>query len=288
MIHYAAISPQDHHRGQDAYAAATIARAPAWARRSINAARVRRGLPVVLGPAEGLELEAEVARARRAAASRAIGARPTRSPSLPATGRRLPATRRPNPPATKSRATTPTKTITRVMLTAGGGLGRWEGQALREWIERGAFGSADEINARGFSLVADHHDGPRVAVSGRALRVISTDHPRARLVVEWIPDLGDPAHRRLLSRIESGTDQVSMRSLHHDVGIHRIPRAARVVKRATLAHLCLLEPGRQAAYPGSVARVFRDKPDTVAELTRQIGIVTTASSNRASAASWGD
>jgi hypothetical protein len=273
MIHYAAISPQDHHRGQGDYATATIARAPAWARRSINAARVRRGLPVVLGPAEGLELEAEVARARRAAASRAIGATPTR---------------RPSPPATKTRATPAAKTITRVIMTAGGGLGRWEGQALREWIERGAFGSADEINRRGFALVADHHDGPRVAASGRALRVISTDHPRARLVVEWLPDLGDPAHRRLLSRIEAGSDQVSMRSLHHDVGIHRIPRAARVVKRASLVHLCILEPGRQAAFPGSVARVFRDKPDTVAELGRQIGIVTTASSNRASAASWGD
>jgi len=281
MIQFAAISTNDHHVQRSA-AEAAIGKAPAWARKRINEVRVRRGLPVVLGEAESIDLEAELARTRRAAASRAVAL-----PGLPAAGRRPQATRSPRPPAAKTRATPATKTVTRVILTAGGGLGRWEGQPLREWIERGAFGDADAINSRGFSLVADHHDGPRVAVSGRGLRVISTDHPRARLVVEWVPDLADPAHRRLLQRIESGIDQVSMRSLQHEVGIHRIPRAARVVKRASLVHLCILERGRQAAYPGSLARVFRNKPDTVAELTRQIGIATTASSNRAGAAGWG-
>jgi hypothetical protein len=277
MIHHATTT-HEHHRGQGDYATATISRAPTHVRATINRARAARGLPIVLGQVEALELEAEVARARRAAADAALarghrGGRPPASP--PARGLVKPA----------SRATT---TTTRVLITAAGGIGRFDGQALAEITQRGAYGTAAAINARGgWCLVDGHHGGEPIARAGRQLRVLSTDHPLATMLIEWLPNMADPTHRRVLERIESGATTVSLRALHHDTAIQRIPRAAKVVRRASLVHVALLDRGRQGAYPGALCRTFRHRPDTIDELTRQINAITTSSSRRAAAAGWG-
>jgi hypothetical protein len=276
MIERAAISVYNNHRGVDG-CAATIARAPAHIRARINRTRAARGLPTVLGLAESRDLEIEVDELRRAAARQAL----QRGPGVWIDPKSKIAPRNGRPPAGGLYNAEAVRTITRVILIGDGGIAtaKRDHEVVGEYVRAGAYGTAAELNERRlWTLVDGSHDGPAIEWAGPRLRALPTD--RVPLLVEWLPDMKDPAHRAAVERIAAGENHVSLRSAIREATVGRIPQPTRIIKRATLLHVALLGGDRRAAYPGALAIVFRDKPAGAAELARQVEIAVAASRRR--------
>jgi hypothetical protein len=164
--------------------------------------------------------------------------------------------------------------VTRVIAIAayGEAAPRSTGRSRPEKILHHAFGMADDLNGEtGWSL-RDGHEGPLLAARGERLRAIDTP---AGLAIEWLPAPGD---EQIIRRIEAGADAVSCCFAH---ATRRLVRGLDLVVAAKLVHVAILPAEDRAAYPGAVARVFRNRPSGDAELRRQIEAVVSAARWRA-------
>lgn len=225
---------------------AAIARAPADIRARINQARARRGLPQVRA-VDVIDVPVVPERERDCG----VWWDP-RSPFRPA-GNDL---RVRQPP------------VTRVIVVAAYGVAaaRHTGLELPEWIERGAFGSAEQLNSEpGWSL-QDDHKGPILSLVGPSLRAHDTP---VGLALEWLPDLKRTDHRAAVDRIAAGGRACSVLFIAKQRREMRLPYMMSVVRKARLLHVALL--GKQTpAYAGAVATLFRDRPRGQAELEAQL------------------
>lgn len=274
-----AITTYDDRRGVDA-TVATIARAPAHIRAGINRARAARGLPVVLGAAESARIARADQLVREAAARQAI--EPVRAWIDP--GSSL-APRGVKPPARGLWDWNDIRTVTRVLVVGDCGIARCKATAgtVGEYVARGAYGSAAWINSmRSWCLVDGGHDGPAIEWAGASLRAI--DCADVPLLVEWLPDMKIASHRAAVERIAAGHNAVSLRSVVRETRVQQLPLPTQVVLKAGLVHVALLDETRQAAYPGALAMLYRDKPATATELARQVKATLAASRSRAFAA----
>jgi hypothetical protein len=239
------------------------ARAPQSIRRKINEARRACGLPPVLAADERLasreRLLANVEAAPVRDATPGVWIDP-RSPIAPRSGRKHGNGYWP--------ASAIVSTITRVWMTpeAGTAPARSTGRARDERIVRGAFGLADELNHSPGWLLRDGHGGPLLAVAGPRLRAVDT---AVGLAVEWLPDPSRSDLAAVLRRIEAG----AMCSLHFAKAERLVSRGVDLVTRGRLLGLAIVASG---AYPGAIAKVYRDRPAGPIERQRQIAEVVAA------------
>jgi hypothetical protein len=240
--------------------AAVILRAPPAIRETINRARVARGLtPISPARADAIATAGE----------------PRQGPSVwianpdgslsPARSSR-PAARKPATNATSSKG----PLVTRVLMTVAYGdataadvRGR-----LPETIAFNAFGSSAVLNAdNGWSLQGGHN-GAVLATAGSSLRAHDTP---SGLIVEWLPNMALPWNRDAVQAIEEGRNAISVGMKILETRLARLPRLLKMVTRAKLTHVALLQDGQRPCYAGARAKVFRSSwrndPD---ELRKQI------------------
>jgi hypothetical protein len=98
------------------------------------------------------------------------------------------------------------------------------------------------------------------------------------LVVEWLPDLSNRRHIELVDAIERGELFPSVAFARAVRQSMRLPQLCECVTSATLQHIGLVPRG---AYPGAVARVFRNVPSTPDNKRRQLDAVVQAAMERA-------
>jgi hypothetical protein len=230
------------------------ARAPRYIRERVNQARRACGLPPVLVADEQLAVAAPVRDA-----TPGVWIDP-RSPIAPRSGRKHGNGYWP--------ASAIASTITRVWMTpeAGTAPARSTGRDRDERIVRGAFGLAGDLNRSPGWLLRDGHDGPLLAVAGPRLRAVDT---AVGLAIEWLPDPSRGDHAEVLRRIEAG----AMCSLHFAKAERLVSRGVDLVTRGRLLGLAIVASG---AYPGAIAKVYRDRPAGPIERQRQIVEVVSA------------
>ncbi len=240
------------------------ARAPRHIRARINEARRACGLPPVLAVDERLasreRLLANVEAAPVRDATPGVWIDPS-SPLAPRSGRKHGNGYWP--------ASAIVSTITRVWMTpeAGTAPARSTGRARDERIVRGAFGLAADLNRSPGWLLRDGHGGPLLAVAGPRLRAVDT---AAGLAIEWLPDPSRSDHAEVLRRIEAGA---MMSSLHFAKAERLVSRGVDLVTRGRLLGLAIVASG---AYPGAIAKVYRDRPAGPIERQRQVTDVVAA------------
>lgn len=247
-----------------------LAGAPARIRAAANRQRAAAGLDPILSRDELLEVEARIARGRAAASASARG------PGVWIDPRSRIAPRDARPAANGYyRAADYSPPVTRVLLaTYGGTARRVEGRELPERIVRGAFGSAEQLNAEPGWALRDRHGGPilALAIPGKpALRAVAID---PCLILEWIPDMTRSDHADAVRRIEAGLAC----SLCWTKTERLVRDGVELVARARLLHVALEPSG---AYPGAIVRAYRDRPGSAAERRRQIAEIATASTKAA-------
>jgi hypothetical protein len=239
------------------------ARAPRHIRARVNEARRACGLPPVLAVEEQLALRerllanVEVAPVRDA--TPAVWIDPA-SPVAPRSGRKHSNGYWP--------ASAIVSTVTRAWMTpeAGTAPAGSTGRARDERIVRGAFGLADDLNRSPGWLLRDGHGGPILAVAGPRLRAVDT---AVGLAIEWLPDPSRSDHSDALRRIEAG----AMCSLHFAQAERLVSRGVDLVTRGRLLGLAIVTSG---AYPGAIAKVYRDRPAGTIERRRQIADIVSA------------
>ena len=166
---------------------------------------------------------------------------------------------------------------TRVLCVASYGIASARSMARDrpEMILHHAFGSADDLNRQLGWQLRDGHTGPLVAMRGEQLQAI--DSP-VGLMLEWMPDPKSSSDEALLRRIELGANEVSLQFVNATRRTVRFgDRDVDFVLSGTLLHLALLPTEDRAAYPGSIACVFRNRPSDERELRRQIEATASAS-----------
>jgi hypothetical protein len=162
-------------------------------------------------------------------------------------------------------------TVTRVLLVADCGTAppSATGRAAPEKLCRGAFGTAAELNrSPGWSLRDTHEGALPLAFVGPRLRAI--DCP-AGLAIEWLPDLSRHDHADAVRAIERGDRPAC--SVAFSRAVRKPVWPHDVILTAVLQHVALVDRG---AYPGAVARVYRDRPAGEEERARQIAEVSAA------------
>jgi hypothetical protein len=253
---YAHIAQQ----GESRYVEAALANAPAWARESVNRARVLRGLPPILTAVAQSEIAQATARAR-AAAEAAEAARYR----LPTAHRAPPARSTPQAPACGP-------IVTRVLMVAA--YGEAPAHAVRgtlpETIAFDAFGTAESLNRWGGWSLLRGHEGPKLAIAGQRLRAHDSD---SGLIVEWTPDLTLEWNREAVRAIEAGRNAVSVGMQIAERRVSRLPDPVSMIRQARLLDVALLINGETPAYPGARAKVFRARRDDHAELRKNIADV---------------
>jgi len=250
--------------------------APAHIRAAANRHRVASGLDPILGVDELRDLERRIDGVRAEALTRAGGPGVWIDPSS-----RL---ARKGAGASKSSAVVPTEYRTTVLLVVGHGLARGHGSpgTIGKRIDRNAYGSADQLNGEPGWTLRDGHDGGIVALAGPALRAVASDV--VPLVVQWTPDMARADHRAMVERIEKGERGVSANYIVEERRTMRLPEPTDVILRGRLVHVALLPAGDDPAFPAAFATVFRMRPDTPAELRRQLAEVEKAARWRANQA----
>lgn len=280
-----------HFRDHDRTGWHPLSGAPAHIRAAVNRKRSAAGLDPILGREELLELERRVDRVRAEAMALARGPAVWIDPQsrlapkgvAPAGNGLFPAG---GMAASKSPAAIPRTTDyrTTVLLVVGHGLARGHGSpgTIGKRIDRGAYGSADQLNGEPGWTLRDGHDGGIVALAGPALRAVASDV--VPLVVQWTPDMVRADHRAMVERIEKGERGVSANYIVEERRTMRLPEPTDVILRGRLVHVALLPAGDAPAFPAAFATVFRMRPDTPAELRRQLAEVEKAARWRANQA----
>ena len=250
--------------------------APAHIRAAANRHRVASGLDPILGVDELRDLERRIDGVRAEALTRAGGPGVWIDPSS-----RL---ARKGAGASRSPAVVPTEYRSTVLIVVGHGLARGHGSpgTIGKRIDRGAYGSAEQLNGEPGWTLKDGHDGFMLSMAGPALRAIPSD--TVPLIVQWTPDMTRADHRAVLERIEKGERGVSANYLVEERRTMRLPQPTDVILRARLIHVALLPADEDPAFPAAFASVYRMRPNTPAELRRQVAEVEKAAQWRANQA----
>ena len=166
---------------------------------------------------------------------------------------------------------------TTVLLVAHHGLARGTliGRTHDERIAQRAFGTAEQLNrSPGWFLRSGHDDLP-ITFAGPRLRAVDS---LVGLVVEWTPDLSNRRHIELVDAVERGELFPSVAFTGSVRQSMRLPQLCECVTAGTLQHIGLVPRG---AYPGAVARVFRNVPSTPDNKRRQLDAVVQLAMQRA-------
>lgn len=272
-----------HFRDYDRTGWHPLSGAPAHIRAAVNRRRSASGLDPILGHDELLELERRVDRVRLEALAIARGpgvwidpqSRLAPKGMTPAGNGLYPAG---GTAASKSPAAIPRSTDyrTTVLLVVGHGLARGHGSpgTIGKRIDRNAYGTAASLNSEAGWTLKDGHGGFMLSMAGPALRAVESD--LVPLLVQWVPDLARADHREMVRRIEKGERAVSANYIVEERRTMRLPEPTDVVLRARLLHVALLPAEDDPAFPAAFATVFRERPDTPAELRRQVAEVEKA------------
>lgn len=237
-----------------------IANAPPAARRAINLARARRGLPQVFTAAE---LEARLAGRAAHQAAGPVGPGvwvPGPRGSLVSSSASSSARR----PTASSRSSTSTIPFRVVLIPAYGDAASTREAPGGEYIAPGAFGDAAALNAeRGAWSVKWNHDGPTLAGNGSRLRAVDTG--TAGPVLVWDLDVRSPMFGDILAAFNAagGTLPVSVAMFIHDMRSSPLAAGAKWITRADLRHVAILADGStRPLYAGAVAVMRKhQKPD---------------------------
>lgn len=262
--------------------AIAIARAPARIRRSINRARVKRGLSPVLSRRDYATL-AEAAVAAEAAAM-AADTRGGAGVWVNQGGRLVPAgapSRSARAPAAPRRQLVPYRVV---LLPVFGDAG----EGFREHLGPRSFGDASSLNAsRAWSLRLEH-DGPALANAGERLRAVDSE---IGPVFVWEPDPRGPLTPEIVNAFESngGMLGVSVGMKIVNSRPSRFSPGATFVTAADLRHIALLvDPRDRPVYRCALAMLRRSQwRDDPADLEDHIAAVIREARFRDARARWG-
>jgi hypothetical protein len=163
------------------------------------------------------------------------------------------------------------------LLVAHHGLARGTliGRTHDERIAHKAFGTADSLNRSPGWFLRDGHAGPPLVFAGPRLRAVDSI---IGTCIEWAPDLSRKRHVELVAAIERGELFPSVAFSRAVRQSMRLPQLCECVTSGVLLHVGLVPRG---AYPGAVARVFRNVPSTPDNKRRQLDVVVQAAMQRA-------
>lgn len=283
----------------------SIGRAPPRIRKRINEIRASRGMDPILSPEElAAAMPIVMAAARTAAAAGVNGpgvwVNGPNGSLVPVNSSTVPPRPRTAPWKTSSDRTSARGgprhggrgplVPCRVLVVPCGGVA--SSRSIRDYLDESvspaAFGTADELNARGGFDLRHDHTGPRFAFAGARLRFV--DGGTIGPILVWEPDLSVSWDLEAVRAIEAGFDQASvcMADMVRRT-VDRPPFREQMVARARLEHVALmLKTGKTGAYPGARAMVFWNTwADDRDALKKQVARVTARSRWHTSRARYG-